>query len=226
MCFDTGSREMATEVRRMAAALGGISRIVLSHGHADHRGAARGIGAPVWCHEDERIDVEADAGQRYWRLGGPGLRRDLLRGQVMSALRDGGPVSVAGTVAEGDMVGQFVVIHLPGHAPGQIGLWRESDRTVLAGDCFHAIDDHTAGLPKSAEDRCDGARARLGRTWPGATRRRAENARTRGLQRRPRIAAASLDVQVPASQPFEPCVADAATTRILPDRSATGAEAG
>lgn len=150
VCFDTGSREMATEVRRMAAALGGISRIVLSHGHADHRGAARGIGAPVWCHEDERIDVEADAGQRYWRLGGPGLRRDLLRGQVMSALRDGGPVSVAGTVAEGDMVGQFVVIHLPGHAPGQIGLWRESDRTVLAGDCFHAIDDHTAGLPKEA----------------------------------------------------------------------------
>lgn len=150
VCFDTGSREMATELQRVAIALGGISRILLSHSHADHRGAARGIGAPVWCHEDERRDVEGDAGRGYWTLGAAGVRRDWLRGRVMSALRDGGSVPVAGTVVQGDRVGEFIVIHLPGHAPGQIGLWRESDRTVLVGDCFHAVDDHTAALPQVA----------------------------------------------------------------------------
>ena len=41
---------------------------------------------------------------------------------------DGGAVKIAGTVAEGDEVAGFEVLHFPGHAPGLIGLWRESDR--------------------------------------------------------------------------------------------------
>ena len=31
---------------------------------------------------------------------------------------DGGPVPIAGTLAEGDDVAGFEVVHLPGHAPG------------------------------------------------------------------------------------------------------------
>ncbi len=27
-------------------------------------------------------------------------------------------------------------IHTPGHAPGHVSLWRESDRTIIAGDAF------------------------------------------------------------------------------------------
>ena len=27
-------------------------------------------------------------------------------------------------------------IHTPGHTPGHVALWRESDRTLLAGDAF------------------------------------------------------------------------------------------
>ena len=53
---------------------------------------------------------------------------------------DGGPVKIAGTVNEGDEVAGFRVIDLPGHAPGQIGLWRESDRLALVSDCFYTID--------------------------------------------------------------------------------------
>ena len=34
---------------------------------------------------------------------------------------DGGPVQIAGTLAEGDDVAGFKVVHLPGHAPGLIG---------------------------------------------------------------------------------------------------------
>src|SRR5207237_10735644 len=53
---------------------------------------------------------------------------------------DGGPVSIAGTVSEGDDVAGFKVVALPGHAPGQIGLWRESDRLALVSDCFYTLD--------------------------------------------------------------------------------------
>ena len=29
---------------------------------------------------------------------------------------------------------------IPGHAPGQIALWRESDRLALTSDCFYTLD--------------------------------------------------------------------------------------
>ncbi len=39
-------------------------------------------------------------------------------------------------VADGDRVGEFEVVHLPGHGPGCIGLWRERDRLAITNDCF------------------------------------------------------------------------------------------
>jgi glyoxylase-like metal-dependent hydrolase (beta-lactamase superfamily II) len=46
-------------------------------------------------------------------------------------------------VTEGDEIAGFRVIHLPGHAPGMIGLWRESDRVALTSDCFYTLDPQT-----------------------------------------------------------------------------------
>jgi hydroxyacylglutathione hydrolase len=62
---------------------------------------------------------------------------------LMLKMWDGGPVEIAGTVSEGDDVAGFEVIHLPGHAPGQIGLWRASDRLALVSDCFYTLDINT-----------------------------------------------------------------------------------
>jgi hydroxyacylglutathione hydrolase len=145
-CFDTGSREMVGELKRLAAPHGGISRVVLSHAHFDHRGGARGIGAPVVCHPDAREQVEGDGG-RYFPPDAP--RKRVAKTRIMSVLRDGGPVRVDGTLSEGDPVGTFTVLHLPGHAPGLIGLWREADRTILASDCFYTLDEQTAVFPYS-----------------------------------------------------------------------------
>ena len=44
---------------------------------------------------------------------------------------------------EGDEVAGFTVVDLPGHAPGQIGLWREVDRVALVSDCFYTLDPQT-----------------------------------------------------------------------------------
>jgi glyoxylase-like metal-dependent hydrolase (beta-lactamase superfamily II) len=67
---------------------------------------------------------------------------------------DGGAVEIAGTVEEGETVAGFRVIHLPGHAPGQIGLFRDSDRLALASDCAYTLNVQTGikGPPRVPVD--------------------------------------------------------------------------
>ena len=144
---------MTRAVATAGAKLGGIRQIVLGHGHTDHRGTAPGLGAPVVCHPDEVQDAEGSGGFRYWPEGLRGLpfpQRQLHKLFHRYAW-DGGPVKISGTVKEGDEVAGFKVIELPGHAPGQIGLWRESDRLALTSDAFYLIDmwgrDSSAHLP-------------------------------------------------------------------------------
>jgi steroid delta-isomerase-like uncharacterized protein len=147
--FDAGISDMTVAIRAAAARLGGIRRVVLGHADADHRGAAPGLAAPVWCHPAEREAAEsADSFRRYWRLD----ELEPPGGWVIPRLMpmwDGGAVSIAGTVEEGDEVAGFQVINLPGHAPGLIGLFRERDRLALVSDCFYTLDLRT-GLKGSA----------------------------------------------------------------------------
>jgi len=140
--FDAGARTMTRAVATAAAKLGGIRRIVLGHAHPDHRGSAPALGAPVFCHPDEVQDAEGDGGRRYWPEGLTGLPVPLRQAHrlMMRYAWDGGPVHIAGTLTEGEHVAGFRVIELPGHAPGLIGLWRESDRLALSSDCFYTID--------------------------------------------------------------------------------------
>ncbi|HEY4426601.1 MAG TPA: MBL fold metallo-hydrolase [Solirubrobacteraceae bacterium] len=140
--FDAGARTMTRAVARAGAKLGGIRRVVLSHGHTDHRGVAPALGVPVLCHADEVQDAEGTGGFRYWPDGLSGLPTPLRQAhRLMHRYAwDAGPVKIADTIAEGDEVAGFRVIELPGHAPGQIGLWRETDRLALSGDCFYTID--------------------------------------------------------------------------------------
>ncbi len=151
--FDAGARTMTRSVATAAAKLGGIRQIVLGHAHTDHRGTAPGLGAPVVCHPEEVQDAEGSGGFRYWPEGLKGLpfpQRQLHKLFHRYAW-DGGPVKISGTVKEGDEVAGFTVIELPGHAPGQIGLWRESDRLAITSDAFYLIDmwgrDSSAHLP-------------------------------------------------------------------------------
>jgi hydroxyacylglutathione hydrolase len=140
--FDAGARTMVRSLALAGAKLGGIKRIVLGHGHTDHRGSAPALGVPVLCHPDEVQDAEGSGGFRYWPVGLAGLptpQRQIHRAMHRFAW-DGGPVKIAGTVKEGEEVAGFKVIDLPGHAPGQIGLWREADRLALVSDTFYTLD--------------------------------------------------------------------------------------
>jgi glyoxylase-like metal-dependent hydrolase (beta-lactamase superfamily II) len=140
--FDAGARTMTRSVASAAARLGGIRRVVLGNAHTDHRGTAPSLAAPVYCHPDEVEDAEGSGGFRYWPPGLVGLpfpQRQVHR-LLFRYAWDGGPVKIAGTVKDGDEVAGFEVVELPGHAPGQIGLWRAADRLALSSDCFYVVD--------------------------------------------------------------------------------------
>jgi hydroxyacylglutathione hydrolase len=139
--FDAGTKSMRKKVAAAAQELGGLKRIVLGHAHADHRGTAPYLGAPVFCHPDEVVDAEGNkAVSPYFNLSL--LPVAPVRWIYPTLLKhwDGGPVKIAGTVAEGDEVAGFRVLHFPGHAPGLIALWRESDRLALVSDVVYLVD--------------------------------------------------------------------------------------
>jgi steroid delta-isomerase-like uncharacterized protein len=179
--FDAGIRTMTHAIATAAAPFGGINRVVLGHADADHRGAAAGLGAPVLCHPADREAAEGDDSMREYhrieRLGLPArwVYPNLLR------FWDGGAVPIAGTIEEGEDVSGFRVVHLPGHAPGLIGLFRERDRLALTSDCFYVIDPETSrkappGAPHEAfNEDTEQARASIRKVaalapsaaWPG-----------------------------------------------------------
>jgi hydroxyacylglutathione hydrolase len=153
MLFDAGIKAMTDAVAAAGASLGGITRVLLGHGHQDHRGVAPFLDVPVLCHADNRVDAEGDGGYRYFDFS---KLRPYARPVFPYLLRmwDGGPVAIAGTVAEGDEVAGHEVVLLPGHAPGLIGLWRAADRLALVSDCFYTLDPQTGrhGHPRVPHD--------------------------------------------------------------------------
>jgi hydroxyacylglutathione hydrolase len=141
VAFDAGTKAMRREAAAAAGELGGLKRVVLGHAHADHRGTAPHLEVPVFCHPDEVADAESDASiAPYMDLSE--LPVAWVRWLYPTLLRrwDGGAVKIDGTVGEGEEVAGFEVLHFPGHAPGLIGLWRESDRVALVSDVVYLVD--------------------------------------------------------------------------------------
>jgi len=108
-----------------------IAAHALTHAHFDHYGASHAVcealSIPLWC---GAADVEAvEAG----KMIGPGGRRVP------------GPRAhpVARALREGDEVAGFAVLDVPGHSPGHVAYWRESDRTLVSGDVMWGYNPFT-----------------------------------------------------------------------------------
>lgn len=63
------------------------------------------------------------------------------------------PVTPTRIVDEGDVLDlgdrRFDVLHLPGHTPGELGLWEERTRTLYPGDCVYESGSLLDELPES-----------------------------------------------------------------------------
>jgi len=145
--FDAGTKAMTKAARAAGQQLGGVKRVILGHAHADHRGTAPAMGAPVFCHPDDVADAESDAAiAPYMEISELPVPARWLYPLLLRRW-DCGAVKIAGTVAEGDDVAGFEVLHFPGHAPGLIGLWRERDRVAIVSDVIYLIDSTKLGRP-------------------------------------------------------------------------------
>jgi hydroxyacylglutathione hydrolase len=139
--FDAGTKAMRKQARAAGEQLGGIKRVVLGHAHADHRGTAPYMGAPVFCHADEVADAESDEHfSPYMDISTLPVAPVRWIYPALFRRWDGGPVKIAGTIEEGEEIAGFRVVHFPGHAPGLIGLWREDDRVALVSDVVYMVD--------------------------------------------------------------------------------------
>ncbi len=113
--------------------------VALTHVHPDHQGCAAAVceerGIPLACHAD---DVDAMEGRRPVAATSHPLAKGFGR------LWQGPPHRVDRVLEEGDEVAGFRVIHAPGHAPGEVIYFRESDRVAICGDVIRNISFVTA----------------------------------------------------------------------------------
>jgi glyoxylase-like metal-dependent hydrolase (beta-lactamase superfamily II) len=177
---DTGAHE-ADGNRGIAQALAAIGRdvtdvrrIIITHGHPDHFGAARDIAEragrdiPVLVHRLEAARID-ESGPRW--ADGLGARRTFLASHGLpgpSVAKFGSPrdsgdafvrrVRTTACVDDGDLL-QFKrfaakVLHLPGHTPGLVGLLDEDHGILFSSD--HLLERGTTftdfePMPASAD---------------------------------------------------------------------------
>nr|WP_231514891.1 MBL fold metallo-hydrolase [Oceanobacillus salinisoli] len=118
--------------------------IILTHGHFDHVGAVEELvdkwDVPVYAHE---LELPFLTGGQSYPEPDPTVAGGLVA--KMSRFFPSEPINLQtavhqlpddGTVPE--MPG-WQWIHTPGHTPGHVSLFREEDRTLIAGDAFTTV---------------------------------------------------------------------------------------
>jgi glyoxylase-like metal-dependent hydrolase (beta-lactamase superfamily II) len=114
----------ALDRRRILKQLTGrkVAAHALTHAHPDHYGSShavcKALGIPLWCGAADAEDVAAGK-----MLGPGGLRIPGAKAHP-----------VARRLSEGDEVAGFTALDTPGHSPGHVAYWRESDRVLICGD--------------------------------------------------------------------------------------------
>jgi glyoxylase-like metal-dependent hydrolase (beta-lactamase superfamily II) len=126
--IDTGFSAKAKPIFRAFNAahvpLAQVSKILLTHHHPDHMGGAaqvlKNVPAPVSCHGDDAPFVDGRV-----RRPGPFLMRLLMRAH---------PVPVAISLKDQDRVGSLLVVHAPGHTPGEVAFYLPARKILFSGD--------------------------------------------------------------------------------------------
>jgi glyoxylase-like metal-dependent hydrolase (beta-lactamase superfamily II) len=123
--------------------------IVMTHGHFDHVGALHTLAekwsSPIYAHE---VELPYLSGQASYPPPDPTVGGGMLA--ATAGLYPRGPVDVSKWLRalpeDGAVPGMqgWKWIHTPGHTEGHVSLWRESDRTIIAGDAFITTKQESA----------------------------------------------------------------------------------
>jgi hydroxyacylglutathione hydrolase len=117
-----------------------LSAHALTHAHPDHQGCSHVVcerlGIPLWCGRGDVRAMETPGGIANSQA--PGWVNVLQQ-----RFWTGPPHPVSRALSEGDEVAGFTVLEAPGHSPGQVAYWRESDRVLILGDVLNNVNVRT-----------------------------------------------------------------------------------
>jgi glyoxylase-like metal-dependent hydrolase (beta-lactamase superfamily II) len=134
--IDAATRRAERRILRQIAGRE-VTAHALTHAHPDHQGASHAIcerlGIPLWCGTHDVAAMETPGGIAASQPPG-------LLNRLQARYWTGPPHPVARALREGDEVAGFHVLEVPGHSPGHVAYWRESDRTLILGDVLNNMN--------------------------------------------------------------------------------------